>query len=190
MKSVKERHQTHTFLSSADFSRVRSGLRHWDIHSQCCYRCMGGWREGGVRDRNPISAYWVPSAPREREQETRGPAVLNNGPAPHQPGLKRPHSVPRLSWLLPGRLARTCIHSGPTCLSLFRTRWPVCECLCEHMLEHECALCLSGETNQDIKNAVVCIVFLDPGWCAAVLRYFYSHRCRDATEDMGLRLVA
>lgn len=33
----------------------------------------------------------------ERQQETRGPAVFNNGPAPHQPGLKRSHSVPRLS---------------------------------------------------------------------------------------------
>lgn len=35
--------------------------------------------------------------PPERNQETRGAAVLNNGPAPHQPGLKRPHSVPWLS---------------------------------------------------------------------------------------------
>lgn len=37
--------------------------------------------------------------PPERKQETRGAAVLNNGPAPHQPGLKRPHSVP---WLYKG----------------------------------------------------------------------------------------
>lgn len=37
--------------------------------------------------------------PPERKQETRGAAVLNNGPAPHQPGLKRTHSF---HWLYEG----------------------------------------------------------------------------------------
>lgn len=54
------------------------------------------WGVGRGRAAETQSPHIGCPLPPERKQETRGAAVLNNGPAPHQPGLQRLHSVPPL----------------------------------------------------------------------------------------------
>lgn len=84
-----------TFLSSPDLgAESRSGLSQKTVSANSGTDAWGVGTECVVETQSPHIGYPLPP---ERKQETRGAAVLNNGPAPHQPGLKRPHSVPWLS---------------------------------------------------------------------------------------------
>lgn len=135
--------------------------RRIDTHSQWCWRCVGAGRKWVVETQSPHIGCPLPP---ERKQETRGPAVLNNGPAPHQPGLKRPHSVSRLSegsfqGNSPGHAY---IQGSDVCLCfVLKFKVYVCVCLYVHKLIWVCA-CESSQKCLMVPRSVLlcCVRFL------------------------------
>lgn len=78
--------------------------------------------EGGQSLSKPNPLILGTHCPQRESKKQQAQLSLTMDLPPHQPELKRLHSVPRLSLvLLPGKPARTCFHSSQTCLSLFWT---------------------------------------------------------------------
>lgn len=138
---IKYNSSSYAFLSHSSELQSPAVAPHRRTGSQnAATDAKGVGRECVVETQSPHIGCPLPPV---RKQETRGAAVLNNGPAPHQPSLKRPHSVPpALLRLLPGKLARTCLYSWQTCLSLFWTG--LCLCLHTCLRLHHCTFSSSS----------------------------------------------